>query len=111
MHITLETVRAILKESLGFQSFTVSFIQRVVEDNRCATAYINKDGTLDSRFPIGKRWTLRVSVVGCGRPRRPLSSLVLLCVLPSCRFHTTTITSPATFYLSSVLSRLDPSLL
>ncbi len=46
MKITLETVRQILRETLGFESFTARFIERVTEDNNCKTASISKKGTL-----------------------------------------------------------------
>ena len=46
MIITLETVRQILRETLGFESFTARFIERVMEDNNCETASISKKGTL-----------------------------------------------------------------
>jgi hypothetical protein len=46
MKITLEIVRQVLKEALGFHSFTACFITRVVEDPNEPTASITKDGTL-----------------------------------------------------------------
>ena len=46
MKITLETVRSILKEALGFNSFIASFITEVREDPACPTACITRDGRL-----------------------------------------------------------------
>ena len=46
MRITLELVRQVLKEALGFDSFVASFITEVREDNNHPTAGIAKDGVL-----------------------------------------------------------------
>jgi len=46
MKITLSTVRQVLREALGFESFTASFIRSIEEAEWCATAAINKEGTL-----------------------------------------------------------------
>ena len=46
MKITLETVRKVLKEALGFSSFTAGFITRIREDPGHPSAGITKDGTL-----------------------------------------------------------------
>jgi len=46
MRITLEIVRQVLKEALGFDSFVASFITEVHEDPRHPTAGITKDGKL-----------------------------------------------------------------
>ena len=46
MHITLETVRQILKESLGFESFSAGFIKSVEESDQIPTAGISPDGNL-----------------------------------------------------------------
>jgi len=46
MKITLELVRQVLKEALGFDSFVASFITEVREDNNHPTAGIAKDGVL-----------------------------------------------------------------
>ena len=46
MNITLETVRNVLREALGYQSFTASFISNVIEDEAVDTAGITKDGEL-----------------------------------------------------------------
>ena len=44
MKITLELVRQVLRESLGFDSFIASFITRVEEDRSHPSAGITKDG-------------------------------------------------------------------
>jgi len=46
MNITLELVRQVLKEALGFDSFVASFITEVREDKDHPTAGIAKDGVL-----------------------------------------------------------------
>lgn len=46
MKINLEIVRQVLREALGFESFTACFITRVREDPGHPTAGITKDGTL-----------------------------------------------------------------
>ena len=46
MRITLETVRSILREWLGRESFIASFIKRVEETDSCPTACISADGVL-----------------------------------------------------------------
>jgi len=46
MKITLELVRQVLKEALGFDSFVASFITEVHEDKDHPTAGIAKDGVL-----------------------------------------------------------------
>jgi len=44
MKITLDTVRQILREALGFESFSATFISQVTEDPRHPTAGITRDG-------------------------------------------------------------------
>jgi hypothetical protein len=46
MRLTLETVRNVLSEVLGYQTFTAGFIKKVVEAKDCPTACINQEGTL-----------------------------------------------------------------
>jgi len=46
MKITLETVREVLRDALGFESFTAAFITSVTEDPGHPTAGISKDGKL-----------------------------------------------------------------
>ena len=46
MRITLETVRAVLRNSLGRESFVASFVQSVEESASCPTACITADGLL-----------------------------------------------------------------
>ncbi|MBM3335618.1 hypothetical protein FJY63_13245, partial [Candidatus Sumerlaeota bacterium] len=46
MKITLETVREILRNALGFESFVASFITEVREDPRHPSAGITRDGQL-----------------------------------------------------------------
>ena len=46
MKITLETVRSILRESLGRESFVASFIRSVEETASCPTACISSEGVL-----------------------------------------------------------------
>ena len=46
MKIALETVRQVLIDALGFNSFTASFITRVEEDPSHSSAGITKDGRL-----------------------------------------------------------------
>ena len=46
MRITLQTVRAILSESLGRESFVASFIKSVEESEACPTASISPEGVL-----------------------------------------------------------------
>jgi hypothetical protein len=46
MKITLETVRSILRESLGRESFVASFVKSVEETETCPTASISSDGVL-----------------------------------------------------------------
>ena len=46
MRITLSTVRQVLKDALGFESFTAGFINRIEEVEWCPTCAINKEGTL-----------------------------------------------------------------
>jgi len=44
--ITLSTVRQVLREALGFESFTAGFIRRIEEGEWCPTAAINREGVL-----------------------------------------------------------------
>lgn len=46
MRINLETVREVLKDALGFNSFVAGFIAEVVEDSAISTASITNDGKL-----------------------------------------------------------------
>ena len=46
MKINLKTVRQILREALGFDSYVASFIKEVIGDKNHPTAGITKDGTL-----------------------------------------------------------------
>jgi len=46
MKITLELVRQILRELLGFESFTAGFISKVIADRNCSTAGITREGQL-----------------------------------------------------------------
>jgi len=46
MKITLSTARQVLREALGFESFTAGFIRSIEEAEWCPTAAINKDGVL-----------------------------------------------------------------
>jgi len=46
MRITLETVRSILRESLGRESFVASFVRSVEETETCPTASISSEGVL-----------------------------------------------------------------
>ena len=46
MRITLETVREILREVLGFESFIVTFLKEIREDKDIPTAGISKEGML-----------------------------------------------------------------
>jgi len=46
MRITLETIRQILKESLGFESFSAGFIKTVEENDQVPTAGISPEGKL-----------------------------------------------------------------
>jgi hypothetical protein len=46
MKITLETVRNILRKSLGRESFVASFVKSVEESEHCPTACISADGLL-----------------------------------------------------------------
>jgi len=46
MKISLETVREVLKDALGFDSFVAGFISDVVEDSAIPTASINIEGRL-----------------------------------------------------------------
>ncbi len=46
MRITLETVRAVLRNSLGRESFIASFVRSVEESTGCPTACITRDGSL-----------------------------------------------------------------
>jgi len=46
MKITLELVRQVLKEALGYDSFIASFITEVREDKDHPTAGIAKDGVV-----------------------------------------------------------------
>ena len=46
MRINLETVREVLKDALGFDSFVAGFISEVVEDAQVATAGITIEGRL-----------------------------------------------------------------
>jgi hypothetical protein len=46
MRITLSTVRQVLREALGFESFTAGFIRNIEEVEWCPTCAINKEGTL-----------------------------------------------------------------
>ena len=46
MKITLETVRGVMREAFGFESFIGSYITEVQENADCPTAGITKDGVL-----------------------------------------------------------------
>jgi hypothetical protein len=46
MKITLSTVRQVLREALGFDSFTAGFIRKIEEAEWCPTCGINREGTL-----------------------------------------------------------------
>ena len=46
MKITLESVRSILRESLGRESFVASFVRSVEENQSCPTASISSEGVL-----------------------------------------------------------------
>lgn len=46
MRITLETVRQVLREALGRDSFVASFINRVDPDTTCPTADVNRKGAM-----------------------------------------------------------------
>ncbi len=46
MKINLETVREVLKDALGFDSFVAGFVNETVEDDRIPTAAITVDGKL-----------------------------------------------------------------
>jgi len=46
MKITLSTVRQVLREALGFESFTAGFIRNIEEADWCPTAAINREGVL-----------------------------------------------------------------
>ncbi len=46
MIVTLETVRNVLKEALGFNSFVAGFIKSIHQDDTIPTACIRKDGVL-----------------------------------------------------------------
>jgi len=46
MNITLETVRQVLRNGLGRDSFIASFIKNVEDVNSCPTASIDKDGLM-----------------------------------------------------------------
>ena len=46
MKITLETVRGILRKSLGRESFVASFVRFVEESQNCPTACISAEGVL-----------------------------------------------------------------
>lgn len=46
MKITLDSVRSVLRDALGRDSFVASFINRVQEDPSCPTACISADGVL-----------------------------------------------------------------
>lgn len=46
MKITLDTVRTVLKNALGFDSYIAGFITQVIEDPQCRTASIDKNGIL-----------------------------------------------------------------
>jgi hypothetical protein len=46
MKITLETVRAVLREALGRESFVASFVRSVEESEACPTACISSEGVL-----------------------------------------------------------------
>ena len=46
MKITLETIRQVLQETLGFESFTAGFITKVIADQACPTACITREGVL-----------------------------------------------------------------
>lgn len=46
MKISLETVREVLKDALGFDSFVASFVNETIEDAGILTAGINIDGRL-----------------------------------------------------------------
>ncbi|MBN1902386.1 hypothetical protein JW926_13760 [Candidatus Sumerlaeota bacterium] len=46
MKITLETVRQILREALGFDCYVASFIKEVTEDKNHPSSRITRDGCL-----------------------------------------------------------------
>jgi len=46
MHITIETVRDILRSTLGHDSFTAGFVKSVIEDTDTPTASINAKGEI-----------------------------------------------------------------
>jgi len=46
VNITLESVRKVLREAFGFESFIAGFIKSVTPDEKCQTAGITKDGHL-----------------------------------------------------------------
>ena len=56
MKITLSLVRQILREALGFESFTGSFITRLVEDPKHPTAGITREGVLSYNPAFLKRY-------------------------------------------------------
>ena len=56
MKITLSLVRQILREALGFESFTASFITRLAEDPEHPTAKITREGVLSYNPVFLKRY-------------------------------------------------------
>lgn len=56
MKITLELVRQVLRETLGFESFTAGFVSKVIEDKNCPTAGITKEGRLTYNVDFVKKY-------------------------------------------------------
>ena len=56
MKITLELVRQILRELLGFESFTARFITKTVEDKDNPSASITREGTLSYNPEFVKKY-------------------------------------------------------
>jgi len=60
--ITVSTVRQVLREALGFESFTAGFIRSIEEAEWCRTVAINNEGVLGpSPTPSYTVSTLRFS--------------------------------------------------
>ena len=59
MKIDLSVVRQVLREALGFDSFTASFITSVTEDTKHPTAKITKEGAMSYNPEFVKRY------IGC----------------------------------------------
>jgi hypothetical protein len=73
MNITLEDVRQVLRETLGFHSFVAGFITRIQEDTSQPTAGITKDGLL-AYTPISSKNTYPAGrPVQSDLPRNPAS--------------------------------------